>query len=416
MRPLNNPVVKQAAVAMQAAIKSGNDKKLNDAWEQFYDAVTDTLRQDFEMASGDQKVLADRGFRMLTAKENKFYQEWIDSAKSPDPKQAFTDLLNGGMPETIIEDVYKNLVNDHPLLDAITFTNVSYLTKWIMNDHTVQTAVWGQITAEITKEISSSFKILELTQCKLTCYATLPKDMLELGPVFLDNYIRTILIESLACGLENAIVSGTGKNMPIGLDRNISKDAAVVDGKYPQKTAVKIESFLPAEYGKILASVAKTENGHYRKFTEVGLVCNPVDYFKKIMPATTVMNTMGTYEHNVFPFPTKVYPSAEIAEGKAILFVPEEYFMGLGSPKEGSLTYDDSVQFLEDNRVYLIKLFANGRAYDNTVSVLLDISELDSAYITVRNANAKTETQGAASDTGDSDKGASDAGDDTKTV
>lgn len=157
MRPLNNPVVKQAAVAMQAAIKSGNDKKLNDAWEQFYDAVTDTLRQDFEMASGDQKVLADRGFRMLTAKENKFYQEWIDSAKSPDPKQAFTDLLNGGMPETIIEDVYKNLVNDHPLLDAITFTNVSYLTKWIMNDHTVQTAVWGQINAEITKEISSSF-------------------------------------------------------------------------------------------------------------------------------------------------------------------------------------------------------------------------------------------------------------------
>ena len=240
--------------------------------------------------------------------------------------------------------------------------------------------------------------------------------MLELGPVFLDNYIRTILIEALACGLENAIVSGTGKNMPIGLDRNISKDAAVVDGKYPQKTAVKIESFLPAEYGKILASVAKTENGHYRKFTEVGLVCNPVDYFKKIMPATTVMNTMGTYEHNVFPFPTKVYPSAEIAEGKAILFVPEEYFMGLGSPKEGSLTYDDSVQFLEDNRVYLIKLFANGRAYDNTVSVLLDISKLDSAYITVRNANAKTETQGAASDTGASDKGASDAGDDTKTV
>ena len=351
MRPLNNPVVKQAAVAMQAAIKSGNDKKLNDAWEQFYDAVTDTLRQDFEMASGDQKVLADRGFRMLTAKENKFYQEWIDSAKSPDPKQAFTDLLNGGMPETIIEDVYKNLVNDHPLLDAITFTNVSYLTKWIMNDHTVQTAGWGQINAEITKEISSSFKILELTQCKLTCYATLPKDMLELGPVFLDNYIRTILIEALACGLENAIVSGTGKNMPIGLDRNISKDAAVVDGKYPQKTAVKIESFLPAEYGKILASVAKTENGHYRKFTEVGLVCNPVDYFKKIMPATTVMNTMGTYEHNVFPFPTKVYPSAEIAEGKGILFVPEEYFMGLGSPKEGSLTYDDSVQFLEDNRL-----------------------------------------------------------------
>lgn len=59
--------------------------------------------------------------------------------------------------------------------------------------------------------------------------------------------------------------------------------------------------------------------------------------------------------------------------------------MGLGSSKEGAITFDDSVQFLEDNRVYLIKTFANGRAFDNTVSLLLDISKLDPAYITVLN-------------------------------
>lgn len=390
MTPLNNPVVKQAAKTMQEAIKSGEEKQLETAWEKFYEAVIDTVRQDFEMANGDSSILAARGFRMLTGEERKFYQSWIDSAKSADPKQAFTDLLNGGMPETIIEDVYKNLVNEHPLLEAITFTNVSYLTKWIMNDHTVDTAVWGQINSEITKEISSSFKVLELAQCKLSCYAVLPKDMLELGPVFLDNYIRTILTDALACGLENAVVTGTGKNMPIGLDRDISKGAAVVDGKYPQKEAIVIDSFLPEEYGNILAKLAKTETGKYRKISEVGLVCNPVDYFKKIMPATTVLNSTGTYQMNVFPFPTNVYPSAELEEGKAILFVPEEYFMGLGSAKTGSLTYDDSVQFLEDNRVYLIKLFANGRAYDNTVSLLLDISNLDPAYITVRNLETPT--------------------------
>lgn len=390
MKSLKNPVVKQAAAAMQAAVQSGDERKLENAWQDFYGAVTDTIRQDFEMAKGDSNILAARGFRMLTAEETKFYQAWIESAKSVDPKQAFTDLLNDGMPETIIEDVYKNLVNEHPLLEAVTFTNVSYLTKWIMNDHTVDAAVWGQINSEITKEISSSFKILEMVQCKLSCFAILPKDMLELGPVFLDNYIRTILTDALACGLENAIVTGTGKNMPIGLDRDISATASVVDGVYPEKEAKTITSFLPEEYGSVLASLAKTEKGKYRKISEVGLACNPVDYFKKVMPATTVLNSLGTYQMNVFPFPTKVYPSAELEEGKAILFLPEEYFIGLGAAKTGSLSYDDSVQFLEDNRVYLIKLFANGRAYDNTVSVVLDISDLDPAYITVKTTEVPT--------------------------
>lgn len=38
---------------------------------------------------------------------------------------------------------------------------------------------------------------------------------------YLDNYVRTVLQEALACGLEAAIVSGNGHNCPIGLDRDI---------------------------------------------------------------------------------------------------------------------------------------------------------------------------------------------------
>ena len=385
MKPINNPVVKQAAQAMQAAMKAGNETKLDEAWEQFHDAVCDSVRNDFEMSHNDDNILMQRGYRVLTADEKQFYQKWIESAKAADPKQAFADLLDGGMPETVVEDVYRNLVNEHPLLDAITFTNVSYLTKWIMNDHTIDTAVWGQINTEVTKNISSAFKILELTQCKLSCYAVIPKDMLELGPVYLDGYIRTILSDALACALENAVVTGTGKNMPIGLDRNISDKAAVVSGEYPKKEAIKVTSFLPGEYGKLVAKLCKTEKGHYRKIDKVGLICNPVDYFSKVMPATTVLTSAGTFSNNLFPVPTDTFQSAELTEGTAILCIPQEYFMGLGSSKEGAITFDDSVQFLEDNRVYLIKTFANGRAFDNTVSLLLDISKLDPAYITVLN-------------------------------
>lgn len=393
MRPLTNPVVKEAAAAMQAALKAGDENSINVAFEQFTASISDVIKSDFEQAHGDREALAKRGYRMLTGKETEFYQNWIEAGKSSNPQQALTDLLSGGMPETIIEDVYRNLVNEHPLLGAITFTNVSYLTKWIMNDHTVQTAQWGEITEEIKKEITSSFKILEMAQCKLSCFAVIPRDMLDLGPTFMDGYIRAILTEAIACALENAIVDGTGKNMPIGLNRNISKGVAVSDGVYPKKEAIKVTDFLPATYGDLVARLCKTENGHYRKIEDLSLICNPVDYYRKVMPATTVMSSIGTYTTNVFPVPTKTYESAELTEGEAILCVPKEYFAALGAAKNGAIEIDDSVRFFEDQRAYKIKMFANGRAFDNTVAILLDISELDPAYITVRNVTSEAATE-----------------------
>ena len=161
---------------------------------------------------------------------------------------------------------------------------------------------------------------------------------------------------------------------------------------YPQKNAVAVKSFLPAEYGKVLSQLAKTERGTLRKFDQVTLVCNQVDYLEKVMPATTVLNANGTYSTNLFPFPTEVIRSNEMETGKALVFLPEEYFFGLGSSKDGTLEYSDDFKFLADQRVYKIKMHGMGRAWDNTVAVLLDISKLNPAYITVLQ---KTETAGA---------------------
>lgn len=228
--------------------------------------------------------------------------------------------LDGGMPETVIEDVFRELTEQHPLLNRINFQNVRYLTRWILNDHTKQTALWGPINSEITKEIESSFKEISLTLCKLTAYAVIPMDMLELGPVYLDNYIRTILRESLYCALEQAIISGTGHEQPIGLDRDIHKGVSVNEETgYPQKTAVKIKGFTPQEYGNVLATLAVSESGRMRSFDQVTMVCNMVDYLTKIMPATTVLNAAGAYSKDVFPFPTEVIRSNELTTGKAIL-------------------------------------------------------------------------------------------------
>lgn len=379
---------KEAIIALQAAMKSGDENASKQAWEQFHESVVEAVKADYEMSAGDRTVLAQRGYRQLTGAETEFYQKLIKAGKAADPKQEFTSLLttNGAMPETIIEDVYRDLTQEHPLLNKINFQDVKYLTRWILNDHTKQTAVWGPINSEITKKLESSFREVSLTLYKLTAYTVIPKDMLDLGPAFLDGYIRTILKESIAVSLEKAIVDGNGVNQPVGLDRKISKDTSFnASTGYPKKTAVKLTSFAPAEYGKVLAMLVETENGGMRNFSEVTLICNMKDYLQKVMPATTVLNAAGTYTKDIFPFPTDPVISNELATGEAILCLPEEYFMGLGTNKEGAIEYDDSYKFIEDQRTYKIKLHGTGKAWDDTVAVLLDISDLDPAYITVRN-------------------------------
>ena len=238
-------------------------------------------------------------------------------------------------------------------------------------------------------------------QNKLTAYCLLDKSMLELGPTYLDNYVRMILKEALACGLEAAIVSGNGVDSPIGLDRDIHHGVEVSTSTgYPQKTPKKLSSLLPATYGKLLVNLAKTETwedeehnehgGRLRSFSAVLMICNQVDYLTKIMPATTVMNTAGEYKNNIFPFPTEVIISNEIKTGKAIICLPDEYFFGIGAAKEGNIEYSDDFKFLDDIRTFKIKMYGTGRAYDDTVAILVDIADLKPTFITIQ-----TETNGA---------------------
>lgn len=381
---------REAVAALQSALQSGNEEEGKKAWGQVIDAITEKVKTDFEMYSTDTNVLAQRGYRQLTSEETEFYQNLAKAGKASDPKQAFTDLINtdGGMPETIIEDVYRDLLEEHPLLDKIAFQNVKYLTKWLLNDHTRQKAAWGQINGEITQEIESAFKGVEVTLLKLTAYAVIPQDMLDLGPSFLDNYIRTILKEALYVALEKAIVSGSGKDEPIGLNRDIHEGVNFSTSTgYPEKTAIQVTNFLPANYGPLVAKLAVSEKGRMRSFDEVLMICNQVDYLNKIMPATTVLTTGGTYARDLFPFPTEVVRSNEVKTGQAILCLPEEYFFGLGESKDGKIEYSDEFKFLQDARTYKIKLHGNGRPYDNTVAIVIDISKLDPAYVTVKTAD-----------------------------
>ena len=384
---------KECINQLVAAMKSGDEKAQQKAWEALHNSIAEQVKADFTeiQESHDAAVLAQRGYRQLTSKENKWYQKVIEALRSNDPKQAFTAIIGSDneddlMPTTIIEDVYKNLTEEHPLLKAINFQYVGYVTKWILNDHSAQNAVWGKITDEIIKEITSSFKVVDIDQNKLSAYAIVELGMLDLGPTFLDGYIRAVLSEAIMAGLELAIVAGTGKGEPIGLIKDIHEGVDVSSSTgYPDKAKIALKSFSPADYGAVLAQLATTESGHKRKFTSVGLICNQTDYLTKVMPATTAINANGTYVNNLFPFPTNVYVSNALADGDAVLFLEGEYFMGMGGSKNGVIEYSDEYKFLEDQRVFKVKQYGAGRAFDNTSALYLNISGLSPAYITVRN-------------------------------
>lgn len=393
--------IKEFSQSIIKALGDGDETKVNEAMEAMIGSVADSVRADYEavQSSIDTNILVERGYRQLTSNEKKYWNAFIDANKAKDVKQAISNI-EVAFPETEFVDIYKEMTDEHPLLKVINFQNVKTVTKWIMDDSSVDKAVWGELTDEVAKEISGAIKLVEMTQCKLSAYAVIPIDILDLGPEFVEGFVRRKLSSALYCGLEHGIVKGKGvAGEPIGLIRDIHNGVTVnTTTGYPEKTAVSVTNFLPATYGDLLAKLTKTEKGNYRTLSKVALVVNPSDYFKKIMPATTVMLPDGLYKGNVFPFPTEVVPSAQMDEDEAVLFVPEQYFFGIGTSADGKLEYDDSFKFLEDKRTFKIKAHANGRAYDNTVAIVLDISDLEPYFTSVR-VNGVVSTEEVASAT-----------------
>ena len=381
----------EIAATMAAAMRSDDPEVQAAAWAQFHQSLTERLMADFEEVkqSNDSAILVQRGYRQLTTAETQWYQKLADAMRSANPKQAFVDIIGEDieaevMPETIIEDVYRNLQEEHPLLQKINFTYVKYATKWILNDHTATKAVWGKITDEITKQITSGFKVVAVNQSKLSAFAFIEKGMLDLGPTFLDAYVRAVLSEAMYCGLEYGIVAGTGVDEPIGVIRDIHEGVTVstTDG-YPKKTAVAVTKFDPASYGALLAQLAETEDGHKRSFAGVALLCNQKDYLTKIMPASTALTEDGRYVTGLFPFPTEVIITNEMADNEAAIGLLDEYDVLVGGEQNGVIEFSDEFKFVEDLRYFKVKQYATGRAFDNTSFILLNIQNLEPTYITV---------------------------------
>lgn len=385
-KDLKNETRTEVVQALNAAMASGEPEQIAQAMadlaENIENEVMQAAKDTVNIEQLDAQALAARGLRQLTHAEKEYYEAVINAMHSSDPKQALTNLTIT-MPETIIESVFEDLAQEHELLSIVNFQTVTARVKWILNKNGKQKAKWGKLTAEFAEELSGEFEEFDATLYSLMAFMPVHKSMLDLGATWLDAYVRAVLKEANAVGLEEAIVAGTGVDMPIGMMKDLT--ASKVDGEdYPDKEAIPVTSFSPAVYGEIISKLAVSRNGKPRKVGNLVMIVNPQDYFKKVMPATTVMRPDGTYANNVLPYPTKTIQCTEIPTGKAVVGIAENYFMGLGaSTKEGVIQYDDSVRFLQNQRVYATFLYGNGKPIDNTSFLVLDISELEPVHYAV---------------------------------
>lgn len=372
------------AMNLQTALQSNNEAEIQQAWNAFSNSIVEEIRNDYLESVQDKNILVQRGYRQLTTAEQKYYDALITASKCKNVQQAVTTLadLNELMPESIIDQVMKDLVEEHPLLTKVNFQSVKYATKIIMNNHTKQNAVWGDVDAEIEKEITSQFRVLNIAQNKLSAFAVVPMGLIDMGPTFLDGYIRTILKDAIACGLEEAIVNGDGNGKPVGLMKKLT---GAVDGVHQDKAAQAVTDFDVASMGNLIAQLAKNEKGQNRPVGQLSLICNANDYYTKIAPAVRVQNMSGAYVDN-FAFPMEVVTSEAVPAGKAILADLNNYFIGVGFSKDGVIEFSDEYKFIEDQRTYKIKTYANGRALDENCAIVLDITGLQPAVITVKNA------------------------------
>jgi len=364
---------KQLASDITAAVQANDEEAMAKAFTNFSEKIAAANSEEIATAvqQMDNVILTARGKRVATSAEREFGQKLLNAAASADPRQAVADLSKA-FPETIIDTVLEDIAESHPLLDLIDMQNTRGQVKMIINADGVDVATWAAINTTIATELAGTIDTIDVTLCKLSAFLPVPKDSIDLGAGWVLNLVMVLLSEAIARGLENGVINGTGKNQPIGMIKDLA--GAVTEGVYTTKTPVALTALTPTAYNAVVGTLATNPNGGSRVVSEVILICNPADYITKILPATTVRAADGTYNTGIFPFPTKAIPCDRMGAGYAVMGLPKKYFMGVGLPKSGKIEFSDEYQFLEDNRVYLTKLTANGRPKDNNAFVYLDIS------------------------------------------
>lgn len=361
--------MREAKAALAKAMTEGKPEEQNAAFTSYLDALHQEVSANIAKQANneimDRSILQNRGQNVLTSAETKFFQAAID-------KKGFDE--DSILPVTTQERIFEDLTQEHPLLNALQLKDMGAVTRIITADPE-GAAVWGPLFGDIQGQIGAAFKETTITQLKLTAFAVVPNDMLELGPVWVERFVRALIVEVLSVGLERGFVIGTGQNQPVGLIKDINPETGAVSDKAPAGTL----TFEPGhatiqELKGVVKALSVDANGKSRRVAgKIVMVVNPVDNFD-IQASATIQNANGAYVTNL-PFNPQIVESEFVAAGTVIFFVQGQYLAVIAGGYK--LNKYNQTLAMEDAMLYTIKQFANGRPMDNNAAAVYTLAIAD---------------------------------------
>lgn len=356
-------------LAFAKATQEGTEEEQAQALKEMIDALAkdvqaDILKQVNESVV-DRSIMQARGHNVLTSEEMKFFNTVIEEGGFKDK-----DTL----PVTTQERVFEDLVEEHPLLEQLGLQNLGAVTEFIYSDPE-GAAVWGDLFGDIQGQLNATFRKEDITQLKLTAFIPISNDMLQLGPVWVERYVRTMLVEAMKAGLERGFVAGNGQGEPIGLLYEKQENGAIVEKESagtltfkPGRTTINelkgvVEKLSIRPIGKDGEKKVRNVSG------KVVMVTNPFDSFS-IQANATTLNANGVYVTSL-PFNPIMTESVFVPQGKVLFFVKGEYIAALGGPLQ--VRRFDQTLAMQDAQLYIAKQFATGKPKDNYAAQVYDL-------------------------------------------
>lgn len=275
------------------------------------------------------------------------------------------------LPETVVDKIFDDLVKEHPLLNALGL-KYSGLRLKVLKSDPKGAIVWGKVFSEIKGQLDAAFSEEDATQSKATAFVVIPNDLIEYGPVWVKRYVTLQIKEVFAVGFEAAFLTGDGKDKPIGLNRQVSKDVTVTGGVYPKKApsgviTLKDEKVAIKEMKDIIKHHSTKEDGKSVAVRgKIILVTSPEDALD-VEAEFTSRNSMGDYITKL-PFNPTLIESEFQESGEILSFVSGRntaVTAGDLSIKE----YNETLA-LEDCTLYTAKQFAFGKADDDKAAAI----------------------------------------------
>ncbi|WP_110928409.1 phage major capsid protein [Bacillus massiliglaciei] len=364
---------KSAKEALTAVLskEDATEQETTQAYENYFNAlqteVASSIRNQVNDEMLDRSILQQRGQNVLTSEETKFFNAAVIDGGFKD------DSI---LPETTQERVFEDLVKEHPLLAVLGLEDLGAVTKFIYSDATKAFA-WKELFGDISGQINAAFRSEKVGQLKLTAFAVIPNDMLDLGPAWIERYVRTILVESYSIGLEYGFVNGRGsaQSEPVGLMKDVDPDSGAVTDKTSSGTL----TFAPSQYGEIVAgelyevvkALSTNAKGETRKVAgKIVMVVNPMDAIG-VQFRNTIQTSNGQWV-TALPYNIQVVESEEIPVGKALFFLKGQYLAVIAGGYK--LRKFDQTFAMEDATLYTIKQFANGKPKDNKAALVYDLN------------------------------------------